>query len=512
MLNKVKTDNDAVFAAENSMAAEFKAKYGIDAPPGSAIRELAIRPAAVLRANEEEWRNELVDSLNMFKVANGEEEGDDDLVDAVASIYKLKRKGSTASTGTLIIEVANVQTVYINSSVGFRIDSTILSVPGVYVGHAGNVPSATADGVTHVPIRKYAKGVDDDGGVIYSYCMIVPVICDSGSNYPSGTEVTVIGPAGDIRGASVFSAITGGGSTESNQSLAKRLLEGLPPGVMSTPLQIKNTFAESFGVDPSRTTVLGASDGTARSRDVVTGLPLPGAVDVCVAPAGDCPNEVLDVTPVAGDTNWTITLENDAAAGIYDVIQLFINGEEIRGFDVSYLPDTNTVHIINENCYRFSCYQKIVITFDSEEETISSASVVVRRQSCIQAMQGFVDSSETRAPGQDVVIYAASPVFVKMTLAVEGTYVSDEVLRTTICNHFNALPAGRGYVNGQDCFDALKPLGVKVAFPITFYAHVITNDAEHDIMSVNGRLDYGSITNGRGVVYVSADDVRVVAG
>lgn len=512
MLNKVKTDNDAVFAAENSMAAEFKAKYGIDAPPGAAIRELAIRPAAVLRALEEDWRDELVDSLNMFKVANGEEEGDDDLVDAIASIYRLKRKGSTASTGTLLIEVADVQTVYINSSVGFRIDSTILTVPGVYVGHAGNVPSTTADGVTHAPIRKYTKGVDDNGDPVYSYCIIVPVMCESGSNYPSGTEVTVVGPAGDIKGASVFSAITGGGSTESNQSLAKRLLEGMPPGVMSTPLQIKNTFAENFGVDPSRTTVLGSADGTVRSKDFITGLHVPGNVDICVAPAGDCPHDVIEVTTEIVTTGVrSITLDNEKAAGVYDVVQLFINGEERRGFEVVYTPDTNTTHAINSDCYRFSSYQKIVITFENDVE-ITSATVVVRRQNSVQAMQAFVDSSETRAPGQDVVVYAATPVFLKMSLATEGVDISDDIIRTTICNHFNSLPVGRSYISAQDCFDALKPLGVKVVFPITFYAHIITNNGEHDIMSVNGRLDYGTFTGGCGVVYVAADDVRVVAG
>jgi len=515
MLNKDKTDNEAVFAAENAMAGVFSSKYGIDAAPGSATRELAIRPAAVLRSMEEDWRTALTTSLNLFSIADGSVEGQDDLVDAIASIYRIKRRGGAVSAGTMMVEVAEVPTVYINSGMSFSINNVRLEVPGVYVGHSGSLPEGSADGVHHVMIRRYAKGVDLDGSVIYSFCMLVPVYCESGDSFPAGIPIAMNGPSGGIIECSVFSAITGGGNEESNQDLARRVLEGLPPGVMSTPLQIKNTLSEEFGIPPHRTKVLGASDCTSRSCDIITGLPVPGTVDICAAPTGDCPVETVETTPMLfSGTTWMINLDENAAAGMYEVTSLVVNGNAVSEYTVEWMPSEVGFHQIKwNNGYRFSAFQTATVTFDSDDDlSNATALLTIRRQPLVPVIQSFVDGTDKRAPGQDTVVYSPFPVFLRMSLAVSGGNASDETLRTTLCNYLNNLPVGRGYVDGQDCFDALNAIGVKVVFPITMYAHILTDGVSYDIMSSNGRLEYGSITKGRDVVYVSANDVRMTAG
>ena len=193
---------------------------------------------------------------------------------------------------------------------------------------------------------------------------------------------------------------------------------------------------------------------------------------------------------------------------------LVVNGNAVSEYTVEWMPSEVGLHQIKwNNGYRFSAFQTATVTFDSDDDlSNATALLTIRRQPLVPVMQSFVDGTDKRAPGQDTVVYSPFPVFLRMSLAVSGGDASDETLRTTLCNYLNNLPVGRGYVDGQDCFDALNTIGVKVVFPITMYAHILTDGVSYDIMSSNGRLEYGSITKGRDVVYVSANDVRVTAG
>ena len=263
MLNTDNINKQAVFAAENSFAEMFK-NEGLDAGPGTALRELVVRPSAVNRALDEEWRTNLLRSLNLNLVANGTIAGDDDIVDAVASIYKITRRTGSVSSGVIMLEVEQTgEDVYINNNFSFFCNGHKLHFDGIWKGTASGT-GPIIQGVSYTKIIRYPKSINSDGVITYSQCIMLPVYNKEGASIASGAVVTVSGPSGLITGAQVFSPLVGGSDEETNQELASRVLNNIPPGVLSTPLQIKNAIGETFGRQPSRTAVVGSQDGSKR--------------------------------------------------------------------------------------------------------------------------------------------------------------------------------------------------------------------------------------------------------
>lgn len=513
MLDTKNIDNQSAFAAENKFAELLKEK-GLDASPGSALRELVVRPSAVLNSLEESWRSDLVASLDLNAIAYGTVAGDDGLVDAIGSIYRMKRLDGADSTGVLALDVDyQGYAIYVNQSWTFSADGHSLTFNGVY---AGSIDGTEGDGlVNRQRLIRTASGVDDEGNVQYSYIMLIPVTCSDGVEIAAGTPVTWSGPSESVTGAYIFNPITGGGTVETNQSFAKRILEALPPGVMSTPLQIRNTFAVEFGLPVDRVAVLGGQAELERARDRLTGMTLPGFVDIFVANVGDCPSETVPVTPEFVEEGlWRVTLEPPLSAGAYEVSSLIVDGTPLSkdSMTVSFGMDDHDGHIIPTGTQMFSGYQTMTIDFPyaGDGSNPPDCEATIALQPLVQSLQEYVDSTERRAPGQDVVVKAATPFFLTASIVVEkGDQTDAETIKTAICSHMNSLPVGRGFVSGQDFVDALSPIGVKVAFPISLSARVLTGATETSVQSSDGRLDVDSLAPGRGVFYLSMDRLQV---
>ena len=512
MLNTTNIDKEDVFAAENRLAEVLKGN-GLDASPGTALRELVVRPAAVMSSVEESWRGELVASLDLYAIADGTVQGDDALLDALASIYRIKRKGGSGSSGTVAIDVNYTgSAIYVNQSWFFSSAGHDLTFSGVW---AGSIDGQSGDGLVHKQrLIRYPSGTAADGTATYSYVMMIPVTCEDGVDIAAGTPVTVSSPTdGVVNSATVFSPITGGGDTETNQELASRILEALPPGVMSTPLQIRNTFFNEFGVPVHRTAVIGGQEGLDRAKDRLTGLPLPGFVDVYTAATGDCPVETVSVVVenVSG-TTYRAILEPPVSSGVYEVSSVVADGVPLAdgAFTVSSEPTDDGGHIVPAGTESFSALQKLTVTLTmAAAPSDGTVQMTLRRQPAIQSMQDFVDSTELRSPGQDLVVKAAVPFFLSVSVTVEASGVENDTIVDAICSHVNNLPVGRGYVSGQDIVDALSGLGVKVAFPIRMSARAVVNGGSV-VSSGNGRLDMDYLAPGRGVFYLSTDNVQVV--
>lgn len=515
MIDTTNIDNADVFAVENRYAGILKEK-GVDAPPGSAVRELVVRPSAVLETVETAWREELVSSLDLNAIADGTVAGDDGLLDAVASIYRMTRLDGSSSTGVMALTIDyQGYAVYINQSWTFSADGHELSFNGVY---AGSIDGTEGDGqVNRQRLIRTASGIDENGQVQYSHTMLIPVFCEDGADIAAGTPVVWNGPSEAVTGAYIFAPVTGGGTVETNQSLAKRILEALPPGVMSTPLQIKNTFATQFGIPVDRTAVIGGQEGLLRAKDRLTGILLPGFVDVFVAVPGDCPSETVTVTPSYVEEGvWSIYLESPISSGAYEIGSLVVDGTPLsaEAMTVSYGVDDHEGHVVTNGTQLFSAFQTMTVEFQyaGSEDNPPECVLTLNRQPLVQTLQDYVDSTDRRAPGQDLVVKAATPFYLTASLVIEkGSSVDEDTIKTAICSYVNALPVGRGFVSGQDFVDALAPLGVKVAFPINLSARILTGSSEFSVSSDDGRLDVGYLASGRGVFYLSMDRLKVTA-
>jgi hypothetical protein len=447
----------AVESAEDALVALFNAQ-GIACEIGSTVRELVIRPMAVLQAHREQYDATVLESLSLQRVADGVVAGDAAIVDALASTFRVSRMTNVPSSGSLIVMLRRSETTYINNTYSFSIGRTVLTRSKLYIGVPNLTGYTSTDEIAYVQIMQSTAG----------YYMVMPVMDSLGHTFPAGTPVSFTGDTGNVSEVLVFSPITGGRSSETNKELASRILAGVPPGVLSTPLQLRGAFTEMFGIAPHRVAVYGSGTPTVRrGSDVLTGLPLPGYVDVLVAPSGGCgkASYTAAVTALGGD-QYQCVLSSEQAAGAYGVYALAVNGEQVAVEDVMVAWGVDaTTHYVTDG--RYTSYQTLTLTFTLDAPPVepATAEIILDQIRSIKAMQMYLDSSDRRAPGQDTLVRAPVPCFVTVSLAVSNTTLSSKELKLLISDHINNLRIGKGSLTAQDITDAL-PSGTRLNFPL----------------------------------------------
>lgn len=483
---------EALALGLEALLADHKAEAG----PGTVLNELGIRPLAVLQAHMEKYREEFLRVLDLSRIASGEEEGDDDVMDAIASTFRVVRRRGLPSSGSVMLLLRRPVTTHIGGSYRFYIGDTALSVPGVYVGIPAGVSSG--EGGEYVPIVTQGDR---------SY-MVVPVNCVDGQRFSTGTEVSVTGDVSNILQAVVYSPIMGGGLDETNQELARRLLYGVAPGVLSTPLQLRNGFNDNFGIAPHRVAVYGTHHpAQRRDLDAITGLPLGGRVDVALAASGGCPRVELALMASLDDGEYLIQLGSETAAGAYSVTQVLHEGIPVE-FSVVWGVASDSGHSVTASTGRWSSLQTATIRIPSAEiegtPSDISLSATLLRVSGLNEMQRYLDSSDRSAPGQDTLVRAPAPCFLSVDASVRGGSLTVEDLITRVADHLNDLPVGRGYVDAQDIADALRGTGSILEFPVVLTGTELIDNREHTRTTTNGRLS--STSPGAEVVFFTEVD------
>lgn len=486
-LNTELINNTSVRAAEDAIVAVFE-DSNIDCRVGTTVRELVIRPMAVLRAEQIELQNTFLNTLNLYNVAEGAE-ADNDFVDALASTYRIKRHDSSAASGTAIFYLDDGNTItYVRNDLGLYAGEVALSIAYTYIGVPDLTGYEDTDTVKYIPIRE-----KDD-----QYFLVVPVqTADRGIINPitTGTVINITGPVNNIASAAVLSSIAGGKEAESNQSLAKRILYGIPSGMLATPLQLENAFSNDFGIVPDSVTVIGSGSSVlSRSLNPLTGISQEGFVDVYVNTENSYSTAYIDATAIKTDSGYKITIPPEEAAGVYDISYITVDGlGELNEYTVKYTVGDNTgIHKVDEQSARYSAYQQIEIAFAADSTADSlNCTVVVRFIRKIRSLQEYVDSSDRRYPGQDTLIKAAVPCFVSLSFTVktgDTAYELDD-LKNAVVSYINSLPTGKGYIDGQTIIDSLAAYDLQVRFPINMTGNFILPDRVYTLNTTNARLD-----------------------
>lgn len=505
-----KIDQNNMEAVEEAILTLFK-DSDIDTQEGSAARELIIRPMAAIQAWQRSEYDRLVESLDLNAIARGDIAGDDAIVDLLASTYRLTRGGGTGSAGTIILYLRNNLNTYINRSYSFYAGGNPLTVDRIIVGVEDTSAYESTEEVVYTPIRRL------DG----QYYMVVPVRDPSGGSFSTGYPVTFTGSADNINSAAVLSPITGGSVTETNKSLATRIMQGVAPGVLSTTTQIRGAFTEVFGIHPDKVRVFGSgSAAVRRAIDPFTLLPQPGYTDIVVSPPGGLAVDILDVTAthVSGGT-YTITLSAVDAAGIYSIDSVTPSGVDLTApaLTVEWGVTSSVKHRIGDG--RYTSYQTATLTFgaDSTADTLD-CSLMVRRARSIDALQIYIDDEVRRAPGQDMIVRGAVPCIVSMNIAVTAVTSSADVIRTALVEGINALPVGKGYIDAQDIIDAL-PDDVTLRFPMHLSGVFLLPNGQKSRSSTQGVLvapdwteEDGGITSEETAFFTDMDHIVVSVG
>lgn len=504
-----KINQNSMEAVEEAILTLFK-DSDIDTQEGSAARELIIRPMAAIQAWQRSEYDRLVESLDLNAIARGDIAGDDAIVDLLASTYRLTRGGGTGSAGTIILYLRNNLNTYINRSYSFYAGGNPLTVDHIIVGVENTSAYESTEEVVYTPIRRL------DG----QYYMVVPVRDLSGGSFSTGYPVTFTGSADNINNATVLSPITGGSVTETNKSLATRIMQGVAPGVLSTTTQIRGAFQDVFGVHPDKVRVFGSgSMAVRRAIDPFTLLPQPGFTDVVVSPPGGLAVDILDATATLEGDSYVMSLDVVEAAGIYTIDSIIPSDSSLvpTDLEVTWSAGTSTKHRIGDG--RYSSFQKVDISFkvDSSEGTLDCG-VMVRRARTIDVLQRYIDDDVRKAPGQDIIVRGAAPCIVSAIISVTAQTSGTESIRAAIVDGINALPVGKGYLDAQDIMRML-PSDVVLRFPVYLKGMFILPTGSRSISGTKGILtapdwsaEDGGITSEETAFFTDMDNILITVG
>lgn len=472
---------DKVAEAENLLVDIFT-NSDIDCGVGTTIRELVIRPMAVLRATEQAEQTSFFNKLNLFSVAEGGE-SNSDTIDAVASTYRIKRLPGRPAKGTILAELDNDVTTYIPQGVVFTYGDYSLYLDKTYI------ITDTSDTTNYTDTEEvsYLKPYILDS----SLYAVIPVHTDAGvvDVIPSGTELTYSGTINNVSRYSVLSPISGGSAIETDQELANRILYGVVKGYLSTPLQIRAALSEAFSVRPDNVAVFGVNDAVVnRAINPITGISQGGFLDIYVnVDKSVATNYISAIAESDTDASsseprsFSVTLSQKESSGIYDISDIFaVDGTVLSDLAIEYGMYENS-HQIKASDARFTAFQKVKISFKaSTTESTLPITIVARCMNSIDQIQRFVDSDERRTPGQDTVVKAAIPCFLDIVMsAVSGDINYDEeAMKQAILTKIHNKPIGSDSFTVEDIIDALKPFNVTIKFPVVITGTVLTPNSK----------------------------------
>ena len=466
-----------VAEAQNILADIFT-DSNVDAGVGTSVRELVVRPMAILRAAGQAEQDDFFNKLNLYAVANGGE-SNSDTIDAVASTYRIKRMSGKPASGTVLVELVNNVMTYIPLGVTFSYGEYVLYLDKTYV----IIP--TDDNTTYTDT--------EDVSYLHPYTLnsklyaVIPAHTQTGvvDVLPTGTPLAYEGTINNVSSYSVLSPIAGGSAPETDQELASRILYGVVKGYLSTPLQIKAAFMDEFEISPNNIAVFGINDTIVnRSVNPITGISQGGFVDIYANVTKSVATNYVSGIAESDDTSsgekereFSFTLSQDDSAGVYDIKQVFaVSGTPIYALKVTYGMFTNSHHL-SESDARFTKFQKIMITFKAvTASAFLPITIETIRMNNISDLQNFVDSDERRTPGQDIIVKAAIPCFIDLSVTVKANtseYDVDAMKQALIAKIHN-MPIGSDAFTAEDIISALEPYDVILKFPVMIKGTIIT--------------------------------------
>ena len=470
-----KLDPVDIALSENLLADVF-ANSNVECGVGTVVRDLVIRPMAVLRTAAQAEQNEFFNKLDLYSVADGQP-ADEATIDAVASTYRVKRLDGKEASGTIILTLTSDEKTFISNDVYFSNGPINLYLTKTYVV----IPTADVYDYQNTPEVEYIKPISFNGALYVT----IPVVTDKGivDTIPAGTALTYNGTLENISEYKVLSPITGGSSSESNQELAKRILYGAVKGYLSTPLQAKAAFYEAFRISPDNVAVFGMQDAiVTRSKNPITGISQSGFIDIYVNSSKSLSTGVISLTAYKQeDGRFKAAIPDNEAAGLYLINRITpYDSGEVTDITIDF-GIKETSHRINKKDARFSSLQTVDVYFNTISPAATDTIAINIEYSYmrdIKELQSYVDNSDVRSVGLDTVVKGAIPCLIDLDLHVEArsTEVSEEDIKQAILSKIHSLPIGTKSFTAEDIISSLKDMPVSIRFPMTITGTLILPD------------------------------------
>ena len=474
----------------------------LDLSRGRVLRDLLIRPAALFHALNDGNMDRLRRSMSIQQIASDPTLANDDIVDGVLSNLLIERDDGAAAAGQIRVIVNSLVTTPVDSGATFTSDGLLFNATRAFVGvvDASNVVGGGSRLITERADGNYEFLVD-----------VQAVETGTEYNVAVGTRFTVnpgIPNLIDLQAASDFS---GGRVTEDNATLVNKVQDGLSPRVLAGRAHIETLIQENYeNVDDL--SIIGFGDVEMR-RDShnLFSVSNGGKVDIYTRTATAPEKSFTTVTCTMADSVnkiLSVTLDRDAAAGLYDVLAVYRSNQEpftasdasepslIDGLtivtktfttnttstDGSFVPD-----IFNAEEAAFTRYRQLVLTFKDPASTLSngetaSYKLYLLKMPDIAAIQDFVNDRSRRSPATDYLVKAPIPAMCTIGIKVAARVIGEvdtNAIKAAVVSRVNALGFKIGHLPGSVIIDAAQgqlPTDAVLDLPINMQAKLYLPD------------------------------------
>lgn len=485
-------DPEKVAQVEAFLVAFLKDQFpSLDLSEGTVLRNLLVRPAALLRSIDNIEIDVLRNSMSVLVIEANPSVANDAMVDALMSNFRLTRDPGAFASGLVTIVILNDAATQVNVGTIFTANGLLFTTTQSYVG-VDSAASVLTDQQRLITKR-------NDG----TYSFTVPVVATQvGEQYMirQGNRFTLLPvPAGFID-ATATQDFTGGRDAETNQELIDQFKLALAPQVFSGRAQINSLL---FAQDPNlkATSIIGFGDPEMlRDRNNIFAVSTGGKADIYARtqalPESRIVTKVATLIDVSGI--WQVSITRDDYPGFYSVNAVLPLAapsdegsltivEDIRGLDLTSNEGEFVPYIKNLIQGAYSRYQTAIVRFLDADVPVGSVvgftrpyDVTLLGMPNIEGLQDLACSNLSRNPQADYLVRAPIPAFATVSLTVlyrEGTPLPNaDAIKNSISAAVNAINFTLGRLPASIIFDAahnaMSKTGTMVVSPIDIRARL----------------------------------------
>lgn len=389
---------------------------------------------AILGTALQDLVNQYLRGRSLLDIENDPELADESLVDGVLSNFRLTRLPGSAASGEVTVVMDSNATVTFAVGARFQANGLIFLTDQVYQAKAES-SQVTAPG------DRLFRQLDDG-----NFAFTITVVAEqAGAEYQLPRNTLVIPQNSPVGYVTSFASndFVEGRNPETNSELIERLQAGVAARAMSNRGNMLALLRETEEFSRIlRVSIIGHGDAElTRSRHSLFPISLPGRMDWYVRSEELYLRETLTKTAVLIEKTtenggvWQFSLGKDDAPGFYEIetIKLptaenvegsFEITDDFRGLDltgVDFVPD-----LVTADEGAFSPFQTATIRFvDDVTNTIDLAlgaqqdyQVATRRVQLLKDLQDFAGGREVRPYGGDIVVKAATPAFLQVSMTI----------------------------------------------------------------------------------------------
>jgi len=423
------------------------------------VSDLVTGLDGVLGAAQTENTERVRQSQSIVLIEANPDIADDDLVDNVASNYRVERREATAAAGEVVIVLDQQLAVSVGEGQTFTVGDRVYTADATYAARlsAGQVISDTDRLLTQIDTDRWAFTIDVTASEAGSASLLrkddelVPTLpvtafvrAYAAADFTGGLDAQT--------NAELVALLEDGQSTKaySNRAMNRNMVRNADPDVYEP---VTDAFADILAMS-----ITGYGD-VEQTRDQHWLFPVSGGGRSDLYLRSQRLPALTALTKTAtfiqDDINggiWQISIDRDDAPGFYEVTNVRPAGSEadgtdyavtldVRGLDTmqpndEYIPDAQTAL---EGTY--SRYQTAVIQFQDPDTATAGLipgvstqdyDVTVAHDPLVKEVQEFIGLRDVRNPVGDHLVKGAIPCFVTLGVTLERTNPADTVDESAI--------------------------------------------------------------------------------